>query len=46
MAARFGGPRAGVEQALRVALLGCDWGPAEFHIQELSDGPGPSEMRF
>lgn len=37
---------AGVEQVLRVALLGCDLGPAEVHIQELSDGPGLPERRF
>ena len=70
VAARFGGPRAGAGQALRVASLGCDLGPAgsggpragagqalrwphlgviwgqQFHIQEFSDGPGPSERRF
>ena len=45
VAARFDGPGAGVGQALRGALLGCDLGPAEFHIQGLSDGPGPLERR-
>lgn len=45
VAARFDGPGAGVGQALRGALLGCGLGPAEFHIQGLSDGPGPLERR-
>ena len=45
VAARFGGPRAGAGQALRWPHLGVIWGQ-QFHIQEFSDGPGPSERRF